>query len=92
MAWLEDYTFPREARHHDLSLARREYSKLLQRLISNGTTTALYFATLHLEPTQLLAQLLHQVCILIASHSLSNINSPSLATRAYAKRSAMSQT
>ncbi|CAL8471103.1 g10645 [Coccomyxa elongata] len=61
MAWLEDYTFPREARHHDLSLARREYSKLLQRLTSNGTTTALYFATLHLESTQLLAQLLHQV-------------------------------
>jgi cytosine/adenosine deaminase-related metal-dependent hydrolase len=62
MSWLDEYTFPRESRHQDLTLARTEYIKLVQRLLSNGTTTALYFASLHLEPTQLLAQLLHQVC------------------------------
>ncbi len=62
MAWLDEYTFPRESRHQDLALARTEYSKLVQRLLSNGTTTSLYFASLHLEPAQLLAELLHQVC------------------------------
>ncbi|KAK9901243.1 hypothetical protein WJX75_002216 [Coccomyxa subellipsoidea] len=61
MSWLDEYTFPRESRHQDLTLARTEYIKLVQRLLSNGTTTALYFASLHLEPTQLLAQLLHQM-------------------------------
>ncbi|EIE20078.1 guanine deaminase [Coccomyxa subellipsoidea C-169] len=60
MAWLDEYTFPRESRHQDLALARTEYSKLVQRLLSNGTTTSLYFASLHLEPAQLLAELLHQ--------------------------------
>lgn len=61
MAWLDEYTFPRESRHQDLAVARREYFKLVQRLLSNGTTTALYFASLHLGATQLLAELLHEV-------------------------------
>ena len=39
------YTFPRESRHSDVALAKREYGKLLDRLLKNGTTTALYFAT-----------------------------------------------
>lgn len=38
-----------------------QYSQLLQRLISNGTTTAMIFGSLHLEPSMLLADTLHQV-------------------------------
>ena len=45
----------------DLKEAKAHYSKLVERLISNGTTTALIFGSLHLEPTKLLADILHQV-------------------------------
>ena len=63
MAWLDEYTFPREARHANLALAKAEYQKLIRRLIDNGTTTALYFASLWLEPTKLFADLLHMVTL-----------------------------
>lgn len=69
MAWLGEYTFPREARHADLALANAEYQKLIRRLIANGTTTALYFGSLWLEPTKLLADLLHTVMILPDWHA-----------------------
>ena len=45
----------------DLKEAKAHFSKLVERLISNGTTTALIFGSLHLEPTKLLADILHQV-------------------------------
>lgn len=61
MSWLDDYTFPAEARHAQLALARSEYLKLIDRLLANGTTTAMFFATLSLAATQLFAELLHQV-------------------------------
>ena len=45
----------------DLKEAKAQYSQLVRRLISNGTTTAMVFGSLHLEPTKLLADVLHQV-------------------------------
>ncbi|CAL5228621.1 g11785 [Coccomyxa viridis] len=60
MDWLDHYTFPREAQMQDLKEAKAQYSQLVQRLISNGTTTAVMFGSLHLEPTMLLADTLHQ--------------------------------
>ena len=45
----------------DLKDARTQYSRLVRRLISNGTTTAMIFGSLHLEPSMLLADTLHQV-------------------------------
>jgi guanine deaminase len=55
------YTFPTEARFaSDPAFARHVYGRLIRRLIGGGTTTALFFATLHLEPCQLLADLLEQ--------------------------------
>ncbi|EFN55526.1 hypothetical protein CHLNCDRAFT_8558, partial [Chlorella variabilis] len=61
MAWLTKYTFPTEARFAaDPSFARRVYSRLICRMVACGTTTALFFATLHLEPCQLLADLLEE--------------------------------
>jgi guanine deaminase len=41
--------------------AKAQYTQLVQRLISNGTTTALMFGSLHLEPTQVLADIVHEV-------------------------------
>lgn len=55
--WLHKYTFPLEARYADLDFAREAYSCLLDDLGANGTTTAVMFATVHLEATKLLAEL-----------------------------------
>jgi guanine deaminase len=49
--WLHKYTFPLEARYQDVDFARRAYGLLVGDLIANGTTTALYFATVHTEAT-----------------------------------------
>ena len=45
--WLFKYTFPLEARYDDLAFATEVYDRLVRRLLSNGTTTAVYFATIH---------------------------------------------
>ncbi|MCF1744045.1 guanine deaminase [Paradevosia shaoguanensis] len=55
--WLQQYTFPLEARYADLDFARRSYSTLVEDLLASGTTTALYFATIHQEATRLLADI-----------------------------------
>ncbi|MEN0088312.1 MAG: guanine deaminase [Pseudomonadota bacterium] len=55
--WLQEHTFPLEARYEDVEFARRSYSDLVQTLLANGTTTGLYFGTIHNEATLLLAQL-----------------------------------
>ena len=55
--WLGKYTFPLEARYADLDFARPRYDALVADLLSSGTTTALYFATVDLEATKLLADL-----------------------------------
>jgi len=56
-AWLQKYTFPLEARYADLDFARAHYEILVDDLIANGTTTALYFATQDREATKLLADI-----------------------------------
>ena len=55
--WLQTHTFPLEARYRDLAFAKRAYCLLVDDLLSNGTTTALYFATIHQEATRLLVDL-----------------------------------
>jgi guanine deaminase len=53
--WLNSYTFPLEARYRDREFAERVYSSLVAALLANGTTTAVYFGTIHLEATEVLA-------------------------------------
>lgn len=55
--WLQEYTFPLETRYADLEFAERVYTSLVDTLLANGTTTAMYFATVHLEATKLLADI-----------------------------------
>jgi len=55
--WLYKYTFPLEARYADIAFARRVYSLLVDDLISIGTTTALYYATIHQDATRILADI-----------------------------------
>jgi guanine deaminase len=52
--WLTKYTFPLEARYADHAFARRSYDLLVKDLLANGTTTALYFATIHQDATRIL--------------------------------------
>jgi guanine deaminase len=55
--WLQKFTFPLEARYADTAFAMRIYESLVANLLANGTTTAMYFATLHLEATKVLADI-----------------------------------
>ena len=55
--WLGKYTFPLEARYADLDFARQRYQTLVADLLASGTTTALYFATVHRQATELLAEI-----------------------------------
>ena len=55
--WLQKYTFPLEARYADAEFAERVYRNLVRTLIANGTTTAMYYATIHLESSTRLAEI-----------------------------------
>jgi len=52
--WLQRHTFPLEARYADVDFARRIYPALVGDLLDNGTTTAVYFATIHEAATKVL--------------------------------------
>lgn len=55
--WLNTYTFPLESKFSDLDFAHEVYDDLVSTLLANGTTTALYFATIHKESSLLLARI-----------------------------------
>lgn len=55
--WLAAHTFPLEARFADVAFAERVYRSLIEALVANGTTTAAYYATIHLPASMLLAEL-----------------------------------
>ncbi|WP_207696064.1 guanine deaminase [Enterococcus sp. DIV0212c] len=55
--WLNTYTFPLEAKFSDAQFAEKVYSDLVSQLIKNGTTTALYFATVHRKSSLRLAEI-----------------------------------
>lgn len=55
--WLQKNTFPLEARYADAEFARRVYAGMVDDLLANGTTTAVYFSTIHLEASTALADI-----------------------------------
>ncbi len=55
--WLQEFTFPLEARYADLAFAERAYGALVADLLALGTTTAVLFATIHQEATRKLVDL-----------------------------------
>ncbi len=54
--WLQEHTFPLEARYGDAVFAESVYGPLVQQLLANGTTTAMYFGTLHGAGNRVLAE------------------------------------
>jgi hypothetical protein len=61
MEWLEKYTFPAERGFQDLEAARHRYELLVKRFLSNGTTTAMYYGSLHLEPNLVLVDTIERL-------------------------------
>ncbi|KAG7397461.1 hypothetical protein PHYBOEH_000740 [Phytophthora boehmeriae] len=57
MRWLDRYTFPVEQSFQDVAVATEWYTKLLDCMLAQGITTAQYFATIHVEATKKLADL-----------------------------------
>lgn len=55
--WLNTYTFPLESKYSDLAFADEVYSDLVSQLLGTGTTTGLYFATVHEEASYRLAEI-----------------------------------
>ncbi len=64
--WLQTHTFPLESRYADIAYAQAIYTDLVATLLANGTTTAVYFASLHLAATQILAD----VCLARSQRAL----------------------
>lgn len=57
--WLNTYTFPLEGSFTDLKIASKIYNRVVARTLSHGTTTACYYATIHVPATNLLADICH---------------------------------
>ena len=49
--WLNNFTFPLESKYKDINYAREVYTDLVKTLLANGTTSAMYFGTIHNEST-----------------------------------------
>ena len=60
LEWLNQVTFPEEARYADLSYAEKAYSIFAEDLRQSATTRASIFATLHVEATELLMDLMEK--------------------------------
>ena len=58
--WLNTYTFPAEARYADIEYAKKVYPKFVEDLKNSPTTRAGIFATIHVESTEYLMDLLEE--------------------------------
>eukprot|EP01059_Diplonema_ambulator_P005611 TRINITY_DN15388_c0_g1_i1.p1 TRINITY_DN15388_c0_g1~~TRINITY_DN15388_c0_g1_i1.p1 ORF type:complete len:458 (+),score=62.84 TRINITY_DN15388_c0_g1_i1:60-1376(+) len=56
MQWLDTYTFPAEKRMDDVKIAETEYARVVETTLRNGTTTCVYFATIHVDGSLELAR------------------------------------
>ncbi|KAK2565376.1 Guanine deaminase [Acropora cervicornis] len=61
LQWLEKYTFPVESNFKCTKYAEHAYKKVVARLLKNGTTTASYFASIHLEATNVLCDVVAEL-------------------------------
>lgn len=55
--WLNEYTFPLEAKYQDLTFSKKVYDDLTKNLVDFGTTTAVYFGTIYPESNLVLAKM-----------------------------------
>lgn len=55
-SWLFEHTFPLEARYSDLDFAAEVWTDMVAGLLAHGTTTAVYYGTVDVASTTLLAR------------------------------------
>ena len=55
--WLDQVTFPHEARFSDAKYAKRVYESCVEGFLKQGITTASYYGSKHSEATQILADI-----------------------------------
>jgi guanine deaminase len=55
--WLDNVTFPNEARFKDHAYAERIYSACIDGFLKQGITTASYYGSMHADATNILADL-----------------------------------
>jgi guanine deaminase len=60
LEWLETHAFPCEARFSDPAFARHIYEKAVQAHLQSGTTTVSYFASVHLEASKVLVDVVRE--------------------------------
>ncbi|KAF9169080.1 hypothetical protein BGX21_000880 [Mortierella sp. AD011] len=60
LEWLDTYTFPREAKFADRDYAQKLYTKSVARSLRNGTTSACWFATIHLDACKELVDVIRE--------------------------------
>lgn len=56
MTWLQETTFPHEAKFASVEYARKTYASCVSGLLKQGSTTVAYYGSLHLEATKVLAE------------------------------------
>ncbi|ORX96401.1 guanine deaminase-like protein [Basidiobolus meristosporus CBS 931.73] len=61
LEWLETYTFPRESAFKSVEYAKVAYRDVVSQLLRNGTTTACYYGTIHLEACKVLANIVDEL-------------------------------
>ena len=57
MEWLGKYAFPAETRMADASNAQKDYPRVVKNSLISGTTTGVYFATIHVESSCVMGSL-----------------------------------
>ena len=60
LPWLQNYTFPEELKFADVAYAEHIYRRFIHDLWRFGTMRVVAFASIHLESTRLLMQLIQQ--------------------------------
>ncbi|EKS6646026.1 guanine deaminase [Enterobacter hormaechei] len=86
LEWLTTYTFPVESQYGNAGHAAQMSSFFLKQLLSNGTTTALVFGTLHPESVHALFKAAAQQNMrLIAGKVMMDLNAPDYLTETAAQ-------
>ena len=75
--WLNKYTFPEESKYKELDYAKKNYEIFVNDLTKSATTRASIFATLHVEATLLLMDMLEKkkICCYVGKVGMDR-NSP----------------
>lgn len=77
LEWLENYVFPGESVYNDKDIARKELNFFLDRLLKNGTTTAVSYGPLFYDATNILFEELDKRNMrFITGNILMDMNSP----------------